>query len=186
MRAALFLSLTYCLLTTVYCLLPHSEAAAEEVGGFDEEVARVAAEALFGLAREGVEVAAVEVVVVADVEGRAGVRRPAEEELPEVVRPERAVVEPRAREGVARELVGRLKAVDVRVEGDQPVLVPDQTVLRPAQRHVERVRSLVSDSAVGVEQVALAGVERARAHGRRDEAVLLAVAEPVVGGRARR
>src|SRR5437588_8442314 len=58
-----------------------SETAAEEVGGFDEEGSAVAPEAGFETARKRVDAVAVHIVVVADVEGRAGVRRPAEEEL---------------------------------------------------------------------------------------------------------
>src|SRR6185295_19598436 len=101
-----------------FALCLPSEASAEEVGGFDEERSAVAPEAGFEVTGELVDEVPVHVVVVADVERRARIRRPAEEELADVSRSDRAVVEPRAREGEARELVRGLHRDDVRVEGD--------------------------------------------------------------------
>src|SRR5918997_4407253 len=97
---------------TIYRSSVAAEALAEEVGHLDEEGAAVAAEAGFERAVEGVEAVAVEVVVVAGVEGRPRIRRPAEEELAAHVRGERVVVYAGAGEKEARELVGRAQGED--------------------------------------------------------------------------
>ena len=58
------------------------EAAPEEIRHLDEESPFVAAQPGFELAGERIETAAVHVVIVAYVKSRAGIRRPAKEELP--------------------------------------------------------------------------------------------------------
>src|SRR5262245_11440509 len=63
-----------------------SKTAPDEVGHFDEECAAVAAEAGFELVGEGAVSVASQIVVVADVERRARIRRPSEQELPANVR----------------------------------------------------------------------------------------------------
>jgi len=58
-----------------------TEALAEEVRHLDENRSAVAAEAGNNLSGEGVCFSVVEIVVVADVKGGAGTRRPASKEL---------------------------------------------------------------------------------------------------------
>src|SRR5437870_2902936 len=62
------------------------EALAEQIGHLDEEVAAVAPEAGLELARERAETIPIQIVVVADVKSGAGIRRPAKQKLPFVVR----------------------------------------------------------------------------------------------------
>src|SRR5215831_796765 len=66
-----------------------AEALAEEVGHFDKEGAAVATETGFQLTRKPIEAVVVQVVVVANVESRSGIRCPAKQKLSLYVRPER-------------------------------------------------------------------------------------------------
>src|SRR6266571_7761907 len=65
------------------------KALPKQVGHLDEEGAPVAAEAGFKLAAERTEAIASQVVVIADIERRAGIRRPAKKELSFVIRGQR-------------------------------------------------------------------------------------------------
>src|SRR5829696_9056798 len=164
----------YCHLPTAYCFPLLPDALADEVGHLDKEEAAVAAEAGLRLAREGVEAVAVHVVVVADVEARPGVRRPAQEELAARVPPERGVVDAPAGEDEARELVGAPQRVDVVVEGDEPRVLAHEPRLVVVQRHPQRVGRLVGEAALDrplvararVERRVLAELQRRRAHAR--------------------
>src|SRR5262245_28622338 len=107
-----------------------SKTAPDEVGHFDEECAAVAAEAGFELVGEGVVSVARQIVVVADVERRARIRRPSEQELPANVRSQSGVINSRPREEEPGELIGRSRRIDVVVEGYAPGVVSPQTALR--------------------------------------------------------
>src|SRR2546421_6201366 len=163
-----------------------SETAADEVRGLDEEGSVVAPEAGFQLARKRVDEVSVQVVVVADVEGSARIRRPAEEELAEVVRGDRVVVNAPAREGEARELVCGLERVDVLVEGDAASVVAREPVLREAERHVEVVRRLVGNVAVRVEELARPRLLQSEADDGQRVSLLLLRTQPGVLRRALR
>src|SRR5205085_4350309 len=105
------------------------EAAPDQVRHLDEEEATVAPEARLQMAGERVDAVAVHVVVVADVEGGAGVRRPPQEELRADVRAERRVVGAGARKQEARELVGAAQREDVVVKRRQSGVVAGQAIL---------------------------------------------------------
>jgi hypothetical protein len=73
---------------------------------------------------------------------------------------ERVVIDAPAREGEARELVGRARRVDVLVEGREERVAAGEPRLRVVERKVQLVRRLVVDARVDVERVGGAGVER--------------------------
>src|SRR3954470_3840811 len=86
-----------------------AEALAEQIGQLDEERAAVAAETRLELCGERIVPVVGEIVVIADVEGGAGVRRVAEQKLAAGICRQGVVIDTRARKNKSAELVGGVK-----------------------------------------------------------------------------
>ena len=102
------------------------KAAPEQVRHLDEERATVAAETVFKAAGKWAVAVEDQVVVIAYVKRRAGIRSPAQEKLPANARRQRVVIHARTREGEPCELVCAAKHEDVFVESDAARVAANQ------------------------------------------------------------
>src|SRR5258708_17998383 len=83
-----------------------SKALAEEIRHLDEEGAAIPAQARFELLGKGTKAAPVNVIVIANVQSGAWIRRPAKQELALDVRGNGIKVDPPAGKDEPRELIG--------------------------------------------------------------------------------
>src|SRR5262245_412380 len=91
-----------------YCTnLQSSKSPPKQVRHFDEKRPLVTAQTAFKLIRERAVAVVIQIIVVADIQRRARMRRPAQQELPSDARGQRVVISPRSRKGEAREIVTR-------------------------------------------------------------------------------
>jgi phosphomannomutase len=116
----------------------------KQVEHFDEESPAVASEAGLELAREWIETVASEIAVVTHVESSSRVRRIAKHELTTCVGRQRVIVDARAQEKKAGELIGGTKRIDVILVGEQMGIVSSQSILGIIQGQGEFVRRLIS------------------------------------------
>src|SRR5215216_5820716 len=89
------------------------ETAPEEIRHLDKECPTVAAKSRLDAMCERAKAVVVQVVVIADVKGRAGIRRPAHQELAAHARGERIVINARPCKREACELISASQHEDV-------------------------------------------------------------------------
>src|ERR1041384_8129551 len=165
-RAASELSRTLLKAETVACndrivvrrTLP--EAFPQKIRSLDEERPSVAPEAGSHLAGEWVLETVIHIVVVADIERRAGARCPAKQQLAAQPLIECVVVKDRAGERGLGELIGAAQRPDVDVVSDAARVVSLEPLLGQTERHAQRVCWLIRNAAVELHQASAAGIER--------------------------
>src|SRR4051812_45366131 len=136
-----------------------SEALTKQVRQLNKERAAVATKAGLKLSGEGIVSVVGEVVVVTSIEGGAGIRRIAEEELAAGIRRERVVIDARPRKNKPAELIGRSKRIDVVLKGEQAGIIAAQLALLPVERHAQRLRRLKISAQFDTERLSRTRVE---------------------------
>ena len=137
-----------------------AKAAAKEIRHLDKERPAITVQPRFQLSGKWIESAPINVVVVANIESGARIRRPAKQELAFHIRSQRIKIDSSANKNEARELVGRLERHKVLVKCYESGVVSSQPLLGKIEIEVERRQRLIINVCVHAEDSAGSGIKR--------------------------
>ena|SRR5438132_1597434 len=137
-----------------------AKAAAKEIRHLDEERPAITVQPRLQLSGKWIESAPINVVVVANIESGARIRRPAKQELAFHIRSQRIKIDSSANKNEARELVSRLECHEILIECHQARIVPSEPLLGKIKIEVERRQRLIINVRVYAEDSAGSGIKR--------------------------
>src|SRR5262245_47942759 len=121
------------------------QTLAKEVGSLDEKGSTLQLEARFMMSGERAIAVVVESIVVADIESRAGIWRPAKEVLPVHIGVERGVIETRSHKEEAGELILGKPRVDIADEDRAPGIFANEFVAIVVKRAFQRRERFIGE-----------------------------------------
>jgi hypothetical protein len=142
-----------------------AEALAKQVRHLDEEGSAVAPEAWLQLAGKGIKPAAIEIVVVTQIESGTWIGRVAKQELSFVVGRYRIKIDTTARKQEAAELIGAAQRDNVLIESQQAGVVTPQSLLGEIQRRLQGGGWLEGYPSIHMEEIAGSRILRRIANG---------------------
>src|SRR5437899_2277181 len=97
------------------------------------------------MAGYGIESVVVQVIVVSKINSRAGIRRPAQQQLSEHVCREPIVVQPSSHKQETRESIIRMQRIDLIAESHAPSVYASEFTSGVAERSAQRLSRLISE-----------------------------------------